>query len=290
MNEIIELTNMSRRKFFKKSAKKILYGDWINQILAFLIVGACFIGITNFGSNLALLIHSLTDSMALYGLVSSVFALMSFFFVLPLVFGLVCFEIKAVENGRSDLKDIFFAFNGIDSFFDCFQMCISLVFRAVLCFAPAIALWCFTELVYTEGMFVFSYAFMGIDVVAFALRSMLVVFVYIGFLFFAKCIPALFVSVAKPHLSPRQAFLTAKVCMFDSPNELLLLLLSFVPLFVISLFSFGFLFVVYTFPYLLITLVLYSKYIYEKEQYIKKASAIIYTEENKNENNPKGSI
>ncbi len=279
LNETIELTKISRRKFFKKNAKKLLYSDWLSQIFAFLIVGSCFVGINSFGANLSLLVNSLTSSTKLYGVVYSVYFMLSFFFMIPLLLGLVNFEIDALKNGKGDLKTIFFAFESFDVLLECYRMCISLIGRALLCFSPAIALAVFAEVYYERAIFGFELSLSGIDVVFFVLRSLVVILAYVGFVFFARFVPAVYIRILKPNLTSKQCFMASKVCMFENTAEFVKMVLSFLPLCIASLFSFGLLFVLYTFPYMLITFVLYSKYLYEKEQYNKNASAILYDKE-----------
>ena len=48
------------RKYIKKSARELLFSDWINQILAFSIVFGIYSGIIQFGSALSVL----ADKMA----------------------------------------------------------------------------------------------------------------------------------------------------------------------------------------------------------------------------------
>ena len=55
----------------------------------------------------------------------------------------------------------------------------------------------------------------------------------------------------------------AKSSCRTNRGEILLCALSFVPLFVLSLFTLGFLLVAYTLPYFLLTLVYMSEYLYE---------------------------
>ena len=263
MNNVVKMKNMSRRRFFKRAARNMLFSDWVCQIFAFIVVGAFFIGVNHFGTSAALIVGELTQNIYLTGFVVCFFAFVALAMVIPLLYGLVCFEINAVSNQKGVLSDLFCAFSSGEKLMRSYSMFFGVFFRCVLWYLPAIAVYCFRTFVYEKGMLL-SLSLGGIDVVYFLLNTLLVITLYLGFTLSIGVIVGIYLTVKMEDKRVEECFFLAKIVLYKNRFELSKLALSFLPIFVLSLFSIGFLFVMYTAPYMMIAFVMFSKYLHEK--------------------------
>lgn len=266
MDGIVEMKIMSRRRFFKRAARKMLYSDWINQILVFVIVGAFFVGINYFGTSVAIIVSELSDKLIVADCVSLAFNVISMAFTVPMFYGIVRFEINTVSEEEAVLSDVFAVFSDSQTVLRSYNLFFNVIFRGIVCFLPAIALYFFKHLAYDYG-FVRTYSYYGVDVVSFLLNTVFVLLIYLGIAFSSNLFTGIYISVKNENAPVEDCFYMAKKCMRGSKSEFALLALSFLPLFVVSLFSIGFLFVLYTVPYMFITFIMFSKYLYEKKEF-----------------------
>ena len=272
---------MSIRRFFKRTARSILFSQWLPQILAFLIVGAVYVGIGQFGTCLASVISLVTDNYGLSRVFAVVYFVLSFLFLVPVFYGLVKFEADAVENKKSRLSDLFFAFSSTENANRAYGMFLGTALKVFLCFLPSLALWIFDAGFYYDGMFGYSLSFGNVDVFNFALKSIFLVFLYLGMVLSSKYYFAFYISVVRPEFEPRDCFLLSKVCTHSVSHELAVITLSFIPLFVVSLFTMGLMFILYTLPYVFLTYTVACKYVYEKEMYTQKIQTLLYGQPDK---------
>ena len=150
MNGIVEIKKMKRVSFFKRSARKLLYSQWITQVLAFLIVGACFIGFDRFGLSLASIAVKLFPEMHVAEFVRSAYLVFSVAFFIPLLYGIVCFEIEALGK-NADLALVFCAFGDTEKLSRAYTLFFYTFFRCLVCFLPAIAVGAFLECAFQLG-------------------------------------------------------------------------------------------------------------------------------------------
>lgn len=266
MNEIIEKSKMSRRRFLKHSSKKLLFSDWLTQIIAFVIVGVVFYGISQFGTALALSVNEIFSNLKLTNTILSVFTVFATAMLVPTVYGLVVFEIKAVSGEKYGFSDIFSAFSTAEVLFKSYDLFFGLVFRYAVFFLPAFALYVFNTYFYTDDIFSKPVYFEGIDVIMFSLRTLFVVLLYAGIVLSCKSFVAVYVSV-KTDKNVRECFMIAKKCLRGNITEVLKFAISFFPLFVVSMFTVGFLYILYTIPYMFISFTTLAKYLYDKRLY-----------------------
>lgn len=253
---------MSRRRFFKSEARKLLFSEWLLQILLFMTVGAVFYGIWQFGLALGLSVNELISNEKTAILVISVFGVFAASIFVPTAYGLLMYEVDFVETGKSNPSHIFKAFSSAAEYFRSMDLFFGIVLRNILYFLPAIALGFFNAFVYPYTIS-HSLYFEGIDVVMFLLRTLLVIFFYLGIVLSSTCFTASYIAV-KTDKEISECFYEAAGCLRKNRVEALNLALSFFPLFVLSIFTVVFLFVMYTIPYMYITFVMFSKYLYEK--------------------------
>lgn len=241
----------------------MLFSDWTSQIFAFIVVGAFFVGINHFGTSVGIVINELTQNLTLAGIVIYLFTFISFAFVIPMLYGLVSFEINALSNEKGKLSEIFCAFSSSESLLRSYSLFFNVFFRCILCFLPAVLIYCFRVFVYEDGMF-FSFSLGGIDVVYFLLNTLFVVALYLGIVMSAGTFVGIYITVRREDKPVEDCFFLATKSIRGNRFEMTKIAISFFPLFVLSLFSIGFLFVMYTIPYMIITLVMFSKYLYDK--------------------------
>ena len=274
--ETIEKCNINGRRFFKKCAKKLLYNDWIFQILAFLIVGGCVSGINQFGTSVYAVLYFVTENQMFAKLFLAVYSLVCLFGVcVPLFYGVVNFERNAAVKEKSDLRDLFYYFSSFELLSRAYYVFFNVALRIILCYLPALILIYLKEFFYFEGFFGFIMRYGTIDLVGTALRTLVVILLYLGFVFSAKYYLTLFLSIEKRDFDMSKLLMMTKMCLFGERVKIAALALSFLPLFVVSLFTMGFLFIIYTLPYMFLTLTVYCKYVYERELYTKSSSSLI---------------
>lgn len=261
LNETVTKSKLSKRRFFKRASRRLLFSEWLMQVFVFITVGAIFYGIFQFGAALGFAVHEITANEKLSVLLISVFIVFAIAILVPLLYGLFAFEINAVSPKKCNASDVFCAFSSGEKLYRAYDLFFGLVFRYAFYFLPAILLHFYNILVYPNTDFVVYYG--GVDVVLFLLRTLFVVLLFLGIMLSTKGFAAIYICI-KTDKSAAESFYLAKKCMKNNGLEAVKLALSFFPLFVISLFTVGFLFLLYTIPYMFITFVMYSKYLYEK--------------------------
>ena len=282
MDERISVSKMSRRRFFKRSAKKMLFSDWINHIFAFFIVGAVVTGIFQYGSNCMMLVDHLTGNDAFSGLIIVAYILLSALVVIPLMYGLVVYETCAVENERGNITDVFSVFSSLSLIIRSYVLCLYLFFKTILYFLPAIF---FLGLLFAEGEETYSlgaYVWHDINFAYLMLETLFFACLAVGAVLSSKHLVGVYLCVIRPDMKIRDAFFTAKICCHGSRAEIARLMISFIPLLWLSFYTAGLLFVLYSLPYMLITFVLQSKYLYEKEVRLKNVQKLLYDTNDEN--------
>ncbi len=269
-----------RRRFFKRTARKLLYRDWISHMFAFLIAGAVYFGLMQFGAGVASAFYTLTDNRYLTVLWFSLFYVISFYVMVPIGYGIFNFEVNALKNENSRLSHMFFAFESPKMLVRSYKTALYAVWKSILNFLPAIALGIFNGTYYTQGMFGRTVSVFGYDAIFLLLETAYVVLLAVGVILSSKVFVGIYVTVERPEESITNCFFTANVCCASSKREMTKLVFSFMPLFVLSLFTLGFLFVLYTIPYVFLCITMFSKYLYTKEMVSKDISKVLYTAQN----------
>jgi len=266
-----------RRRFFKRQTRKMLYSDWLSHVLAFLIIGAVYYGMIQFGASVSVMLEELTGNDYVSLLWFSTYIVLSAAVVIPLICGVFNFEVCAIDRGKARISDMFYAFDSLESLLRSYRMAFYAFFKSLLFFLPAIVI---NELIsfYTE------YAdkgdkiiVLGQDALYFALEALFVVFLGLGFVLSSKNFMGIYVCLERPQESISKCFFIANMCISSSKREMTFLLLSFAPLCVLSLFTAGFLFVMYTFPYMALCITMFSKYLYDKEMCMQNVKKLLYT-------------
>lgn len=251
----------TQRQYFKSVARKKLLSDWVTQTLAFLIITALFSGLTGFGYSLYDLLSNIGINSDYIYIFPAFYTFLSLFVTVPLIVGVFYFEYKAVKKEKCEVSDVFATFGSDFGISRAYRIFICFVLRCIPGFLPAIALWVYRSYFYDSSLY--GYDMYGIDVSNLGLNILLVIAVLLGMAANADNLVGLYFAARLDSDDIPACFLMAKSACRTSRGEILLCALSFVPLFVLSLFTLGFLLVAYTLPYFLLTLVYMSEYLYE---------------------------
>ena len=214
----------------------------------------------------------------------STFLVLQYALLIPLIIGVFNFERHFLENGKAHLWDLFYAFESIDTLTRSYKIALFFVFKSILYFLPSICLVYFIYVVYYEGIFGETIAIFGTDVIFFSLCVLLVIFTSLALVFSAKNLVGIYVSLIREDEDIAKCFFVAQLCVSVKGNEPSYLVLSFLPLCIVSLFTLGFLFIIYTLPYMAIAVTMISKYLYDGEMNSTSIGKLLY-EQNNFENN-----
>lgn len=275
MTEITIMNKMTRRSFFKRAARKLLFSDWVLQVLAFLIAGAFFVGVNQIGvcfESLALNLTGRPEPVYFFG---SLYSVLSLALTLPVMYGLVKFEINAID-GKGDIADIFSVFSSLGNLARIYRLFFHAAARTVVCYLPFIAAWAFLNFIYYEGIFGINLTVYSVDIFKLLLSALVAFMLYLGLLLSARYFVGIYLCALREDKSIKECFLVAANCNFMSKGELLGTLISFLPLCLLSMLTAGLLFILYTIPYMLITMIMVSKYVVDVEMYRKTTSSLMY--------------
>ena len=273
------------KNYIKRCSRQLLFSDWINQILAFSVVFGMYYAFLQFGSAVSILAERMTANEAVSSMMFVLYLTLSFAFMIPLIYGLLQFEVNSLENDKSDLKDLFTAFSSPQLLERAYKLFGYTAIRAVFAFLPAMVLMFFSENVYYAGYFGEGVSFENVDLVFFAIQTLTVILLFFGVIYSFKPFAGIYVSLVRSEDSIKECFYVGAVCTGIRTGWMCRLVFSFLPLCVLSLFTAGFLFIIYTLPYMLISVTVLSKYFYQNEMLSRNAVDRLYkSEENQIEN------
>lgn len=265
------------RKRFKKDARKILYKDWLTHIFVHLLVMVCFSGLVSLGAQMTIVSYSLGIDAMKADLFFAFYDVAALFLTIPLCYGVLRFEMKCSDGETPKPHEIFDAFSSTKKLLFSYELFMGLLVRVIPCFLPAIAMFIYMQFFYVEGMFVPLIDIAGIDEIFFMLSGSFLLLVFLGFALSVKYFAGVYAAIKRPDMSVRESFYTGSVCCHNNNIGIAYFFATFVPLFVVSLFSVGILFVVYTVPYFVISFMNMAKYLYEKEMTEGNTKDIIYS-------------
>lgn len=246
-------------KSIKKQSRNILFSDWTSHILLFVILLVICTGIATLGSSLTYLALEIGGNYILSNALICFYSVLSFAFVLPLVYGCLVFEIKAAEGQKPKIYEMFCAFSSSDELLYSYKISLLFFMNVILKFSPAIALGIFINSPWYSSDFLNSYiGIPGIDVSYLIFNILHVLLVFLGLVWSSKNFVGLVCDICYEG-ETFENFSYAKVKSIKNGYKLTSLCISFIPLFVLSLFSAGILFVLYTLPYFLLSMCILSK-------------------------------
>ena len=108
----------------------MLYSDWLSHVLAFLIIGAVYYGMIQFGASVSVMLEELTGNVYVSLLWFSTYIVLSAAVVIPLICGVFNFEVCAIDRGKARISDMFYAFDSLESLFRSYRMTFYAFFKS----------------------------------------------------------------------------------------------------------------------------------------------------------------
>lgn len=238
---------------FKKQAKKLLYRDWITHIGAFFAVFVSTSALATAASTIMLLSLEYTN-IIVYSLIFLSLLILLAALCIPLYYGLCVFEYNAVNTSKTDIKDIFYAFSTPERYRRSFLTAFSVIWRFLIVFSvPLLILGEIYLYLAGQSENFIQVAIGGYDITYTYLCVLLVIAFIISFLYFTRYFTAIYIVIECEEARVSECFFAAKIFNRKCLSTLILVALSYIPLAVISVLSFGILFIIYTLPVILIT-------------------------------------
>lgn len=237
----------------KKQAKKLLYRDWITHIGAFFTVFVSTSALATVASTIMVLSLEYTN-IFVYSLIFLSLLTLLAALCIPLYYGLFVFEYNAVNTDKTDIKDIFYAFSTPERYRRSFLTAFAVFWRFLVVFS--VPLFIFSELylyLAGESQNFIQVAIGGYDITYTYLCVLLAVAFVISFLYFTRYFTAIYIVIECEDARVSKCFFAAKIFNRKCLSTLILVTLSYIPLAVISVLTFGILFIIYTLPVILIT-------------------------------------
>lgn len=246
-------------KSIKKQSRNILFSDWTSHILLFVILLVICTGIATLGVCFADLALKIGGNYIFANSLVYFYFVLSVAFVIPLVYGCLVFEIKAAEGQKPKIFEMFCAFSSSDELLYSYKISLLFFMNVILKFSPAIALGIFINSPYYSSEIINYYiGIKGIDVSYLVFNILLVALVFLGLVWSSKNFVGLVCDICYEG-DTFENFSYAKVKSIKNGYKLTSMCISFIPLFVLSLFSAGILFALYTLPYFLLSMCILSK-------------------------------
>ena len=271
------MVTSERRKFFKRQARAALLGDWVNQILAFFITSVCFVGINMLGSAMYALLSDIGAYTEYIGYFPSFYYVLSLFLTVPLICGVFRFEMLEFDGNKGTVGDVFFAFSSSEQLSRCYKIFFSFAVRFLPPFIPAFAVLYYAREIYAYDATLLHTELFGVDIAYFLLCTLFAVLFCAALVYNGGNLVGLYYAVRLDDEDIGACFLMGKAASRSSRGEISMLVLSFVPLFASSLFTFGLLFIIYTLPYFLLSFIYLSEYLYSSSFCCTDSTSNIYS-------------
>ncbi len=254
----------NRIKYFKSLARKTLFDDWTSQVCAFLIVTVCFTGITYLGYAFADLLVSVGVTEDYIFIFPILYALLAMFVTVPIVLGVFYFECKIISGTSKGVSDVFFAFSPEHSLNRVYRVFISFMLKVLPGIIPGALVFYYTNNIY-PNMLLKQVMLFEVDVMYLILNCVGLALLFFGFVAGAKHLVGLYYALKLENRDVGACFLMGRMASYKHSFEIFRFALSFFPIFIASLFTFGFLFVAYTLPIFFLSFAYMSEYLYTQK-------------------------
>lgn len=258
---------------FKKTSFGMLSKNRIIHIGALLSIGACITATYMLPASVLPVLYGRISDVLIY-LLYVLYFTFSFLISVPFVYGLCVFEYNTVNGEKQNITDLFYAFSSMQLYNRSLLLAYSLFWRFLLVFAPA--LFTFYHLtIYNSGIYLYfkPISLFGLDFTYTFLCCVFVFFATIGFAIYSRFFTATYLVVEDEDMAVSKCFLFASVYNHGFKKKMFLTALSFIPLIIVSVITFGILFLLHTIPFILITFFNLAKYrcdTSEKPDYLPK--------------------
>lgn len=245
---------MNPIKIIKKCAKQKLYADWFTHIAVFVGFFAISCAILFGGAACVTLLNRYAHlSEADFALLDSVYAIFVVLCVIPLAYGVLTYAVHVTDGQAADVMDLFCAFGSGKTFCRSFTLLWSLFWRAVLVFALPVYFVSQADILLYEENFLYT-DIGGFDVGYFLISTGLFIAFFAAFAFYSHYFAGIYFAIKHENARLSVCFSAAAFARKADPvqNVYVRLCIAFLPLLVLSLFTCGILFLIYTGPLILL--------------------------------------
>lgn len=260
-------------KLLKEQARKILISDLFTHICAFVLPALCVMAFIMTGFSLCTLISYLAGEA-----VFNVAVFILFFFTVamtvPLIYGHAVFETNCVRNGKADFSDMFCAFSSFELYFRSFSVFYALLWRFAIVFAVPAGF--ITEFIsYMKGNNDRKIVIAGYDVAYTAQALLIIASLIIAIVIYSSFFVSLYITASRPEKSVSECFYAAKIYRKNCSFSIFKLAVSFIPLMILGILSFGIAFI-YVFPLMLNSFFVFAHKRYENTELNEAVTNMIF--------------
>ncbi len=245
---------MNPIKAIKKCAKQKLYADWFTHISVFVGFFAVSCAVLFGGAACVTLLGRYAYlSEVDFALLDSLYALFVVLCVIPLAYGVLTYAVHITDGQAADVMDLFCAFGSGRAFCRSFTLLWSLLWRAVLVFALPVYLVAQADILLYDENFLYT-DIGGFDLGYFLISSGLFIVFFAAFAFFSRYFAGIYFAIRHETARLSVCFSAAAFARKADPvkSSYARLCFAFLPLIVLSLFTCGILFLIYTLPLIML--------------------------------------
>ena len=239
-------------KNIRDKARKILSNSFFTQVGALLFPWVCITSFISAEVSLAALVNEIY-----FDAVLSLILLFTVLMAIPFVYGYSAYMTKIVTEGCADFSELFIAFSSSKLYFRSFRLFFSLTVRFLaVFFLPLYFIYEFTAYIGSVNS-PYKISYSGMDITYTILAILIVVTLTVSSVIFSRYIMACYFTVTNNEKSVSDCFFTAKIYTRHCKKLWNKLATSFIPLILLSVISFGIMFL-YTLPLMLTSLFLFA--------------------------------
>ncbi len=244
----------------KKRARARLYSNWLLHLAAPLCVTASLLGILFAGSSVLSLLDVLLPLDTLtYNCIGAIFLFLFLCTAIPLFYGLLVFFMRSAVGKPVSLLHLFYAFNSFRMFFRSFALFWAMLWRAVVHFTlPVLLVYeTYLHIIYGSGNFYPVHTMLGFQTSGIELTAYSTLLFLIALGHYAGYFYAVHLAIVHKRRSISLCFSAGAMITKGKDGAtfaIAYLVYTFLPLILLSVLTFGILFVVYTLPYLLLSI------------------------------------
>jgi len=253
-----------KRKFFKNEAKRIIFSEWLNAVIATLVVVLVIAGLSAIQSAYLYLLSKQLSQNATIA-VSVFFNVASALVFLPVLFGYIIWCVQKYEGDAAPVSNVFEVFSTPENLGRAYAVTLAFLMRAVVLFAIPVLLNYFLKLNTIRIEKHLSEIYPILPELFTVVSKLFILFFYsIAFSMTAKLFMFVYIAIKNPDMSLRMCSSKAAKLMRGHKVESVVLNFSFFGWILLSLFTAGVLFVIFVIPYMLLSIISFCSYLYAK--------------------------
>ncbi len=255
----------NRRKIFKSEASEILKNNYLSCILASIVAIVAFAGLIGLKNAYLYAAYSYlpADGYKIFSVVSEAVTVL---LCVPVAYGYFEWMAKLYINKSAfPIYEMFGIFSSLKKIARSLVFFLEMLLKIIAYYIIPAAIF-LLYLFYREVFFDFL-GFGASDEVLAGISDTFVGLIFLCTFIFAtvavsKYSAAFYILISDENISVRKAFAMSKKYMRGKKGEYAALVISFLPLFILSFFTFAVAFAAYVMPYFAISLMAYANYIY----------------------------